>query len=109
MTNKPEIDEYDDAWRDLESIEAFEAEIRLNPQKFAKEWDVNAVRIRLRVSLTLGATVDSFVNDPEVISGNDFLHGELTASEISRFLGYTTNHIYRVLDSEYGYVARIEE
>jgi hypothetical protein len=102
-------EEYARAWKGLESLEDWEARLRAEPQKFVNKWDSGMARLRLRSALIIGETIDFFVNDPEVIGGDDFLHGQLTAKQISQFIGYPVKHVYRFLRSEGEYVSSWEE
>jgi hypothetical protein len=79
-----DCDEYAEAWKVLEVLEGFAVQVETDSQKLVEEWDTKFVHIKLRQSLVMGETVDYFIDDPEVMSGDDFLHEKLTAKEIAQ-------------------------
>ena len=102
-------DEYAEVWKGLEALEAFVTQLQTNPQKFVETWDARLVHLKLRQSLIIGETIAYFIGDTEVMTGDDFLQGKLSAKHVSQFLSYPTNHIYRLLKSEYEYITPIKE
>ncbi len=80
------LEAYREAWRIVEAVEASGDQIRKQLPMIVNEWDRSLPRLKLRMALVFGSTVDYFIGEPQFMASGDYLAGELTLKEVSKYI-----------------------